>query len=181
MGTQYSSTAIQWLQHDRVEMIFNFASLFLDESSLSIGRVIGSSLFGATKEYSKTCWYEQVYEFKKKILLMKRKDTLSGIYAFLHMRKTDKHLNTHSSWVSNREFFSGIKLIEDIEVPSLVDGKRRNLARVSDFVSWDEACRVPTHKITHECKIPPLSIHEWWNLFLPRKKGEIYTFYREVS
>ena len=48
----------------------------------------------------------------------------------------------------------------DIEVPSLVDGKRRNLARVSDFVSWDEACRVPRHKITHECKIPPLSIHE---------------------
>ena len=28
----------------------------------------------------------------------------------------------------------------DIEVPSRVDGKRRNLARVSDFVSWDEAC-----------------------------------------
>ena len=27
----------------------------------------------------------------------------------------------------------------DIEVPSLVDGKRRYLARVSDFVSWDEA------------------------------------------
>ena len=49
---------------------------------------------------------------------------------------------------------------EDIEVPSRVDGKRRNLARVSDFVSWDEACRVPRHKITHECKIPPLSIHE---------------------
>ena len=48
----------------------------------------------------------------------------------------------------------------DIEVPSRVDGKRRNLARVSDFVSWDEACRVPRHKITHECKIPPLSIHE---------------------
>ena len=43
-----------------------------------------------------------------------------------------------------------------IEVPSRVDGKRRNLARVSDFVSWDEACRVPRH----ECKIPPLSIHE---------------------
>ena len=48
----------------------------------------------------------------------------------------------------------------DIDVPSRVDGKRRNLARVSDFVSWDEACRVPRHKITHECKIPPLSIHE---------------------
>ena len=48
----------------------------------------------------------------------------------------------------------------DIEVPSLVDGKRRNLARVSDFVSWDEACLVPRHKITHSCKIPPLSIHE---------------------
>ena len=51
-------------------------------------------------------------------------------------------------------------LDRDIEVPSRVDGKRRNLARVSDFVSWDEACRVPRHKITHECKIPPLSIHE---------------------
>ena len=25
----------------------------------------------------------------------------------------------------------------DIEVPSLVDGKRRNIALVSDFVSWD--------------------------------------------
>ena len=50
--------------------------------------------------------------------------------------------------------------IRVIEVPSLVDGKRRNLARVSDFVSWDEACRVPRHKIIHECKIPPLSIHE---------------------
>ena len=45
---------------------------------------------------------------------------------------------------------------EEIEVPSRVDGKRRNLARVSDFVS----SRVPRHKITHECKIPPLSIHE---------------------
>ena len=51
-------------------------------------------------------------------------------------------------------------LQRDIEVPSRVDGKRRNLARVSDFVSWDEACRVPRNKITHECKIPPLSIHE---------------------
>ena len=53
-----------------------------------------------------------------------------------------------------------VKMLQDIEVPSRVDGKRRNLARVSDFVSWDEACRVPRHKITHECKIPPLSIHE---------------------
>ena len=35
--------------------------------------------------------------------------------------------------------------IMHIEVPSRVDGKRRNLARVSDFVSWDEACRVPIH------------------------------------
>ena len=26
---------------------------------------------------------------------------------------------------------------EEIEVPSRVDGKRRYLARVSDFVSWD--------------------------------------------
>ena len=56
----------------------------------------------------------------------------------------------------------------DIEVPSRVDGKRRYLAQVSDFVSWDEVCRVPRHKITHKCKIPPFSIHEWWNLFLPR-------------
>ena len=38
----------------------------------------------------------------------------------------------------------------DIVVPSLVDGKRRYLARVS----------VPRDKITHECKIPSLSIHE---------------------
>ena len=28
---------------------------------------------------------------------------------------------------------------QDIEVPSRVDGKRRYLARVSDFVCWDEA------------------------------------------
>ena len=56
----------------------------------------------------------------------------------------------------------------DIEVPSLVNGKRRYLAQVSDFVSWDSASLVPRHKITHLCKIPPLSIHEWWNLFLPR-------------
>ena len=43
--------------------------------------------------------------------------------------------------------------VRDIEAPSRVDGKRRYLAQVSDFVSWDEACRVPRHKITHECKI----------------------------
>ena len=48
----------------------------------------------------------------------------------------------------------------EIEVPSRVDGKMRNLIRVSDFVSWDEASQVPRHKITHECKIPPLSLHE---------------------
>ena len=54
---------------------------------------------------------------------------------------------------------SSLSIGRVIEVPSRVDGKRRNLARVSDFVSWDEACRVPRHKITHECKIPPLSIH----------------------
>ena len=47
-----------------------------------------------------------------------------------------------------------------IEVPSLVDGKRMYLAQVSDFVSSDEACQVPRHKITYECKIPPLSIQE---------------------
>ena len=34
---------------------------------------------------------------------------------------------------------------KDIEVPSRVDGKRMYLARVSDFVSWDEACRVSRH------------------------------------
>ena len=45
------------------------------------------------------------------------------------------------------------------QVLSLVDGKRRNLALVSDFVSWDSASLVPRHKITHSCKIPPLSIH----------------------
>ena len=60
----------------------------------------------------------------------------------------------------NQTNTAGCQTDVDIEVPSRVDGKRRNLARVSDFVSWDEACRVPRHKITHECKIPPLSIHE---------------------
>ena len=34
-----------------------------------------------------------------------------------------------------------------VEFPSRVDGKRRYLARDSDFVSWDEACRVPKHKV----------------------------------
>ena len=64
--------------------------------------------------------------------------------------------------LAGSEFISKIRFSQnkEIEVPSRVDGKRRNLARVSDFVSWDEACRVPRHKITHECKIPPLSIHE---------------------
>ena len=38
--------------------------------------------------------------------------------------------------------------IPEIEVPSRVEEKRRYLAGVSDFVSWDEACRVPRHKIT---------------------------------
>ena len=42
----------------------------------------------------------------------------------------------------------------EIEVPSRVDGKRRYLAQVS------EACRVSRHKLTHECKILPTSIHE---------------------
>ena len=51
------------------------------------------------------------------------------------------------------------------QVLTLVDGKRRNLALVSDFVSWDSASLVPRHKITHSCKIPPLSIHSWWNLY----------------
>ena len=39
----------------------------------------------------------------------------------------------------------------DIEVPSRVDGKRRYLARVSDFVSWDEACfsHDKKEKLTH--------------------------------
>ena len=40
-----------------------------------------------------------------------------------------------------------VTLSIDIEVPSRVDGKRRYLARDSDFVSWDEACRVPKHKV----------------------------------
>ena len=49
----------------------------------------------------------------------------------------------------------------DIEVPSQVDGKRRYLARVSDFVSWDEACRVPRHKITHAPLLElPLTQHQ---------------------
>ena len=56
--------------------------------------------------------------------------------------------------------YEDIPGMTDIEVPSRVDGKRRYLARVRDFVSWDEAYRVPRHKITHECKIPPLSIHK---------------------
>ena len=46
------------------------------------------------------------------------------------------------------------------QVPSLVDGKRRYLAIVSDFVSRDSASLVPRLKINHSCKIPPLSIHE---------------------
>ena len=45
------------------------------------------------------------------------------------------------------------------QVLSLVDGKRRYLALVSDFVSWDSASLVPRHTITHSCKRPPLSIH----------------------
>ena len=45
------------------------------------------------------------------------------------------------------------------QVPSLVDRKRMYLALVSDFVCWDPASLVPRHKITHLCKIPPLSIH----------------------
>ena len=48
-----------------------------------------------------------------------------------------------------------------------MDGKRRNLALVSYFVSWDSASLVPRHKITHSCKIPPLSIHSLWNLYVP--------------
>ena len=67
-------------------------------------------------------------------------------------------LSTGKAVYTNR--LSKPAVIWEIEVPSLVDGKRRYLARVNDFVSWDEACRVPRHKITHECKIPPLSIHE---------------------
>ena len=55
--------------------------------------------------------------------------------------------------------------MQEIEVPSRVDGKRRYLVQKSDFGSLDDACRVSRHKITHECKIPSLSIQEWWNLF----------------
>ena len=68
---------------------------------------------------------------------------------------TDAYISQVLVWCMVRPAFQ-----QDIEVPSLVDGKRRNLALVSDFVSLDETCRVPRHKITHECKIPPLSIHE---------------------
>ena len=45
----------------------------------------------------------------------------------------------------------------EIEVPSRVDGKRRNLARVSDFVSWDEACRVQDSSSFHPRVIEPVS------------------------
>ena len=65
----------------------------------------------------------------------------------------------------NFSFLSWEKL-----VLSLVDGKRRNLALVSDFVSWDSASLVPRHKITHSCKIPPLSIHSWWNLYFQTRR-----------
>ena len=71
--------------------------------------------------------------------------------------KISLQMKTNADVYYNQTF---TKYRTDIEVPSRVDGKRRNLARVSDFVSWDEACRVPRHKLTHECKIPPLSIHE---------------------
>ena len=39
---------------------------------------------------------------------------------------------------------------KDIEVPSRVDGKRRNLARLSVFLSWDEACQVPRQVPRHK-------------------------------
>ena len=35
--------------------------------------------------------------------------------------------------------------VTGIEVPSQVDERRRYLARVSDFVSWDEACTSARH------------------------------------
>ena len=60
------------------------------------------------------------------------------------------------SW-SNSTFFWGVKSCPNFSNTWVESGKRRYLARVSDFVSWDGACRVPRHKITHE----------WWNLFLP--------------
>ena len=69
-------------------------------------------------------------------------------------------INTFTYEITNSIREYGYNPSLDIEVPSRVDGKRRYLARVSDFVSWDEACRVPRHKITHECKIPPPSIYE---------------------
>ena len=37
--------------------------------------------------------------------------------------------------------------------------ERRNLALVSDFVSWDSARLVPRHEIPHSHKIPSLFIH----------------------
>ena len=55
----------------------------------------------------------------------------------------------------------------NIEVPSRVDGKRMHLARVSDFMFFYEDWRVSRHKSTHNCKIPSLTINEWWSLFLP--------------
>ena len=94
----------------------------------------------------------------------------------MHDLTTECSFDTQATWVidvlglfidmpsmvvcTTRHCETSGRLVQEIEVPSRVDGKRRNLARVSDFVSWDEACRVPRHKITHECKIPPLSIHE---------------------
>ena len=90
---------------------------------------------------------------------MEREQEYQKLQRQYRIMQGDREAFTEESQNLIRRQQSVSKFME-IEVPSRVDGKRRNLARVSDFVSWDEACRVPRHKITHECKIPPLSIHE---------------------
>ena len=62
------------------------------------------------------------------------------------------------------------------QVLSLVDGKRRNLALVSYFVSWDSASLVPRHKNNslvqdsssfHPLVMEPLYLHCFWGLWAP--------------
>ena len=50
-----------------------------------------------------------------------------------------------------------------------MDGKRRYLASLA-----------PRHKITHECKIPPLSIHEGWNLYILTQSNSYYDVHTYV-
>ena len=45
------------------------------------------------------------------------------------------------------------------QVQQLVDGKRRNLALMSDLVSWNSTSLIPRYKIPYLCKIPSLSTH----------------------